>query len=210
MNLKMKFSKVVWITSYFFVYIFRFNKRLNLDPSIFEISGPIIVISNHRNILDPWIIFSSFPFTIFLKILPIKIYAATKFSNSKISVFLAKFNLIKVIYWLYDCIEIPEGSLENKLLPIYDALYLKKSILFFPEGGLKKGLYTENLKPGIIYVLKKFPEIPLVFVGVKYSRRRFLPTRQVTVSLKKVILDKSDISIEAIQSNINHQIKLCQ
>ena len=78
-------SLFVWFISYFIVFVLsKIFLSLHVqyeDKSFKEIKKPVIVVSNHKNSFDPWVIFVSLPFRVLLGLLPIRPFAKRTFKN---------------------------------------------------------------------------------------------------------------------------------
>jgi 1-acyl-sn-glycerol-3-phosphate acyltransferase len=149
-----------------------FRKIIILDEETLKINSPIIFISNHRSVLDPWIISSSLPFTFFLKHLPVKILASSsRFGKHKSIYLLKNFKILDFIYFLYQCVEIKDASSpEEKLENFQKEINKGYSVLFFPEGGISNENKIGEIKQGVAILRKNNPGKPFVFLAVNYKK----------------------------------------
>jgi 1-acyl-sn-glycerol-3-phosphate acyltransferase len=156
---------------------FKLNREIvYTDKTVFDIKTPIVFVSNHKGILDPFIISNSLPFHFLYQNLPVRILASTKrFKKTTYFVnLIQKSNILNIIYWLYQCIPLKdEGSPEEKLENLQNVINKKYSVLIFPEGGIVKGNDVGDIKQGVSILRKNNPEIPFVFASIKYKKTRF-------------------------------------
>ena len=147
--------KLTWIVSYFIIWpITRlvWPIKIVVSKSAAKIKGPVIIISNHKSFLDPWIIASAIPFKIFLKILPIRILGGREYGSFFLT-FLDKLKIIPLIYYIYGVIDIrKEWSFEEKTQPLIDAANHCQSVFIFPEGGLHQDDGLGLFKRGVSYI----------------------------------------------------------
>lgn len=154
--------KLVWTLSYFIYFpITRLFQRvkITIDDSFFDYDfrpdRPLIIISNHKTVLDPWLVNNSIPFKTLLKILPIRIMGSVTFTD-QIASFFNKVGLVKIAYFLYGVVPFKkEWTFEQKLSPLIECLERGESVMIFPEGRLNR---SDGLKPfrrGLIYLYKK-------------------------------------------------------
>lgn len=174
--------------TYLVMGIFSRSKEIIFDSDdVYRLRCGTIFVLNHKNPLDPWIFFHSLPFKVFLKVLPIRIYAGTKFGRNPLINFLDNIKIINLIYFLYGCVKVPEGgTAEEKLNKIFSAIEDNQSILFFPEGKLNMQPKISEIKDGISILRSKYPEKIFFFAGINYIRDEKGKTKA------KVIFGKSE------------------
>ena len=164
-NLKIKIVSIVYNLSWFLVrpfilLIFR-PKFFNVNV-INETEPPVIFASNHKSLLDSWIIGSAFPFR--SKFFPIIWLAAEKYF---------KMPIVSFIIRIYGSIPAKKGiGLKNSLKEaIYYLKEKKLSIGIFPEG---KVIFEENkidiFKRGIGYLFSNTKN-PIVPIAIRLSKR---------------------------------------
>jgi 1-acyl-sn-glycerol-3-phosphate acyltransferase len=151
-----------------------FRKIIILDKEVLKLKGQVVFVSNHKSILDPWIISSSLPFSFFIKNLPVKtLVSMNKFGSFKILTLLRNSGIIPFIHWLYQSVPIPElGTSEEKLIDFQKEINKGCSVLFFPEGGIKTNVEIGEIKQGISILRRNNPNIPFVFMTVRYKKTR--------------------------------------
>ncbi|MCX6713467.1 MAG: lysophospholipid acyltransferase family protein [Candidatus Vogelbacteria bacterium] len=146
---------IVWIVSYFITWpITRliWPVKMTVDKSVTKLKGPIIIISNHKSVFDPWLVPGAIPFRVFIKLLPIRILATKDYSDPT-CVWLEKFKLISLAHYLYGAISITKSlSFEEKTDPVVNAIKKGQSVIIFPEGGLNKEKTIGNFRRGVPYI----------------------------------------------------------
>lgn len=151
--------KLTWILTYFIYFpITRIFQRvkIKIEDSFynydFEPDRPLIIISNHKSVFDPWLISSVIPFKVFLKLLPIRVMGAVKFSDPMAS-FFRKIGLVKIIYFFYGVVPFEkEWTFEQKLEPLIDCLRRGERVMIFPEGGINRQDGINPFRRGIVYL----------------------------------------------------------
>jgi 1-acyl-sn-glycerol-3-phosphate acyltransferase len=201
-KIKNNISLFVWLFSYFVVFvlskIFFSIKTSYEDKNFQKIRKPVIVVSNHKNQFDPWIIFVSLPFKVFLRLLPIRPFAKDNFKKNSFLGFLASSKIIVFIYYIYNVITIPDvSSFQEKINPLIRALKENNTILIFPEGKIILNEDVGDFKKGAV-ALQEETGAPILPCSVRYGKRRFL-RKKVEVSFgkafyvpKKLLKNKED------------------
>jgi 1-acyl-sn-glycerol-3-phosphate acyltransferase len=187
-----------------------FRKIIILDKKVLKIDSPIVFVSNHKSIFDPWVISSSLPFSFFIKHIPVKILASTKkFGNNSFLYALKNFKLLDLIYFLYQCIPIKEAdNPEEKLEFLQGEIDKGYSVLFFPEGGIKKDVEIGDIKQGVSILRRNNPNLPFVFIFVKYEKT-FLPFyRKSSFVLSGPYFDQSENYQEFTNKILNNLSKV--
>ncbi len=182
-----------------------FRRIVILDKEVLKLNTPVVFVSNHRSISDPWIIASSLPFLFFIKHLPVKTLVSLNRFNKKNSVLMLAYNigLIHLIHFLYQSIPVPEvGTSEEKLTDLQKEIDKGYSILFFPEGGINRNGLGE-IKQGISILRKNNPNIPFVFVSVNYKKTSIPFFRKTTF----VMSDKSFDLVDNYQGFVGDKLK---
>jgi len=198
LSLREAFVEAIWIVSYFiFRPIFRALGKVEiryLDPDFDHVRRPIILMTNHQGMLDPWIISSSLPFAIFKRLLPIRPYATKRITDkSKLLYWLDKLNFVKIIYYLYDVLILPpkEASFDEKLAPSLEALANHESLIFFPEGGLT---LTDEIRPfrrGIVEIQRR-TGVPILPCTIRYHRHGWI-RYHITVTIGQPLFIPEEI-----------------
>lgn len=153
MRIRTIFSNIVWILTYFIywplVRIF-YSVKIKIDSSVLkEATKPIIIISNHQSLLDPWHVNVALPFRIFFNLLPIRMYAAAQRLKDPTSSKLKNFGIMGLVYFLCDVIVIPnDGTYVEKIMPLIDALKRSETAFVFPEGGMSTDGIVKDFKRG--------------------------------------------------------------
>jgi 1-acyl-sn-glycerol-3-phosphate acyltransferase len=155
--------KLTWVLTYFLCFpitrIFQ-HVKITIDDSFFDYDfrpdRPLVIISNHKSVFDPWLISNVIPFKTFLKILPIRIMGSVTFVD-RIAHFFDKVGLVKIIYFLYGVVPFEkEWTFEQKLAPLIDCLKQGERVMIFPEGGLNRAAGIKPFRRGLIYMHKEF------------------------------------------------------
>jgi 1-acyl-sn-glycerol-3-phosphate acyltransferase len=141
----------LWKLLIFFIY----RPRYYNIKEIIKLKRPIIVASNHKNFLDPWIIGIGFPFR--SKVFPIIWLAAEKFF---------KIPVISFILRAYSSLPVKRGiEVEESLKEALHYLKEEKvSIGIFPEGKIifdsdKIEIFKKGV--GFLYKETKTPVLPI-------------------------------------------------
>lgn len=115
-----------------------------------------IIIANHRNYLDPFLVCASVPFFHFLK---------TSFRYMTKPRYIKAFPFIPLFgaYPIYTKL----GSIEKSLAFTEELIKKGKNLLIFPEGKLSLDGNPAPARPGIAYLSRKYnlPIIPLAIKG---------------------------------------------
>lgn len=169
-------ESIIWLITYSVLNLILrlfFSVRIAVDPSL--LSSPpkgALLISNHKSMIDPWIIPVMMPFRLFNNFSPIRFSGATRF-NSPIRNFLYASGIIPLIYFLYNVIEIPQtGSTDEKLLPFKEALLRDETVMFFPEGSIMPDSSIGEFKRGSA-VLAHAANTPIIPISIRYKRGTF-------------------------------------
>ena len=120
-----------------------------------NIQKPILVIANHRTLLDPWLIGASLPFR--SSLFPIRYMGGSKF-NFPLNM-LYSIGIIPFIYWMFGVFTLPrDGTFEEKIQLVIDLLKRGETVIIFPEGRryyhdgigeFKKGAAEIALRTGV-------------------------------------------------------------
>lgn len=168
----------------FYKLYYRFEARgvENLDG----LRDPILFISNHITLHDPWLAASSLRFgSRFLKVHPI---GGSKF-NPPLK-WLYDIGVIPFIYWLFGVVSIPkEGTREEKIQPIVEMLKTGQSVIIYPEGGRTmehRGI--REFKAGTAEVFLR-TKVQIVPIGI---RRLDPPKRGICLTFGKSFMPTSN------------------
>lgn len=151
--------KAVNIVSYLicrFIILVIIRPKVEIDKSVYQYNKKpgkgLILICNHKNISDPWILCASLPTRVFFKIMPIRIMGALDFSDPTASL-LSKLGIVKIIYYLYGVMSFRKNwTFEEKLAPFINCVRSGGTILVFPEGRLYRERGVGQFKQGIIHI----------------------------------------------------------
>ncbi len=149
---------------FFVVYKFLYKLEARGVENVSEIQKPILIISNHRSINDPWLIGASLP--VFSNFFPLRYIGGTRFNPPLIWFY--KIGIISFIYWLFGAFALSnEGTLEDKIQPAIKLLKQGNAVIIFPEGGRKSrsGILGEFKKGAAEIFLKT--GVPILPVSIK-------------------------------------------
>ena len=107
-----------------------------------DVKDPVIFISNHITLNDPWLAGTSLPLG--SKFLKVHTIGGSRFSPPL--KWFYDVGIIPFIYLLFGVVKLPkEGTMEEKIQPIVDVLKKGESVLIYPEGGraLEEGAIRE-------------------------------------------------------------------
>ena len=189
-KIKNCFAFTVWFFSYFVVF---FLSKIFLSISVsYEdkkfkgVKSPMLVVSNHKNLFDPWIIFVSMPFWSYVKLLPIRPFVKNKFSEKKSLLgVLSSLGVIKFVYFIYNVIVVSNnGDFEDKIKPIVDTLKEKNTVLIFPEGKIILDTEVGEFKKGAVVVQER-TGVPILPCAVRHGKRGLF-RKKVSVSFGKI------------------------
>lgn len=148
-----------WLVAYIPLRtLWRFEKQY---PNHSDIERrPLLIVSNHKHVFDPWFITLSLPFSQFKKILPIRFLATRNFRNP----------LLNLVYWIiiYPFMYWPNGvyilpprgkdenlSIADKTKEVREAMRRGEALLFFAEGGVNHKDGIGEFKRGPAYIQKE-------------------------------------------------------
>lgn len=169
-------ESIIWLITYSVLNLILrlfFSVRIAVHQSL--LSSPpkgALLISNHKSMIDPWIIPVMMPFRLFNNFSPIRFSGATRF-NSPMRNFLYAIGVIPLIYFLYNVIKIPEtGSTDEKLVPFREALLRGETVMFFPEGSIMPDGSIGEFKRGSAS-LAHATNAPIIPISIRYKRGTF-------------------------------------
>lgn len=206
----------VWFLSYFVVYflskIFLSIEVHYEDKSFKDVKKPTIVVSNHENPFDPWIIFVSMPFWSYVKLLPVRPFAKNKFSEKRSFLgVLSSLRIINFIYFIYNVIIVSSDvSFEEKIKPIIDSIKENNTVLIFPEGKIILDTEVGEFKKGAV-VIQERTGAPILPCAISHGKRGLF-RKKVYVSfgkpfyISKELMDNKDDYAEA-REDLRKKIK---
>lgn len=170
--------KIVNIVSYClcrFTILFIVRPEVKIDPAVLTYRKKrdegLVMISNHKLLLDSWIICASLPAKTFFSLMPVRIMGALDFADPVANT-LQKLGVVKIIYYLYGVLGFhKEWTLEQKLGPFVSCLKSKGTILVFPEGRLVHESGVAPFKQGIVRIYQQAPSDILPFAVNKEKNK---------------------------------------
>lgn len=210
-NLKRKIVIAWQFFEWFLAYIplrtiFYFKKEYPRDEDI--ATRPLLIVSNHKHVFDPWFITLSLPFSQFRKILPIRFLATRNFKNP----------LFNIIYWviIYPFMYWPNGvyvlpprgkdahlTIDEKTQEVREAMANHEALLFFAEGGLYKKEGVGEFKRGATYIQKE-TGASILPLAIRFKGVWWLPwplgKRYISWSKQIIYIPKEMVNNEHIAS----------
>ncbi len=189
-KIKRSISFLVWLVSYFVVFVVSkpfVSLSVSYEDREFKgVKRPMIVTSNHKGPFDPWMIFLSLPFRVYLRLLPIRPFAKRRFKNKRSLLgLMSLLGIVGFIYYIYNVITIPDSdSFEEKIQPLVETLKSKDTILMFPEGSFFLNDGVGEFKKGTV-VLQERTGVPILPCAVRYGERKLF-RRKMNVSFGEV------------------------
>lgn len=117
--------------------------------------GPAIIIANHNSHLDTLLLTALFPMRMWASIAPVA--AADYFMRTSTIAWLSR-NFIGII----PIARKREGTDDDPLAPISQALQAGRVVIFFPEGSRGEPEVMTVFKSGIARLAERHPEVPIV------------------------------------------------
>jgi len=191
-------QSIIWLTTYLVLYPIlhiAFSVKIKSVNNFKNVNTPLLIIANHKSMIDPWIIPIMMPMKVFTKVSPIRFTGATYF-NSPARQLLYTLGIIKFIYFLYDVIPLKkEGTLYEKLQPFKEAIGEGSAVMFFPEGTMVKEDKVKKFKRGSA-VLAKMTNANIWPISIKYSgngwRKKCDISYGKTFKIPKNLFQKND------------------
>jgi 1-acyl-sn-glycerol-3-phosphate acyltransferase len=198
------FSIVEWIL----LYPFRITRTIYFESEdLFKYRGNMLIASNHKGIFDPWVLFSSLPFSCVSRISPFKILAKPISSlppSNSLEVILLKLKMIDVVYWIHQCILVrPVGDTREKLVDFQTEIDLKNTVLMFPEGKISSTESLGLIKKGISILREDNPNLPFLFVSIKYKKTKIPFIHKTAVSFSKLSLENPEDYSQYVADYLN-------
>lgn len=160
---------------------FFFRVKGDYDPIILhklDRQRGLIIISNHTNKLDPFVILASLPFKLFLNLLPIHFMTSSNY----------------LLHWQQKIFLIPLGCYPHKTKDAdYSSLtesevFLSRGgrVFIFPEGRIKRVNDRIKAKRGVGVLLKQtdYPVIPIRIQGLEGLTIKKMLARKINVSVR--------------------------
>lgn len=133
-----------------------------------DIKKPFIIASNHKHLLDPFIICLSLPF--WAKVWPIRFMAEYKRVHGPILRFLLKTKILLVFYKILGTFPANRGQgVEYAIRLPLKLLKAGQSVLIFPEGRIIHNDDLGEFKQGVA-VMALRSSVPVLPVGLSRSK----------------------------------------
>ena len=123
------------------------NFKINKDNTY-------ILVSNHKQKIDPFLITYTLPLNVILKLIPFRFITTEKYFNN---------TLYKPILLLYGCIPANKKVLKKSII----LLNKKETLFIFPTGGLAENEYLKP-KVGMIYLEQNVPSSRIIPINISY------------------------------------------
>ena len=200
----MMLVKIVNVVSYLFcqLILLVIRPEIKIDPSILiyrKKSGQgLIMISNHKSLLDPWVICASLPPKTFFSLMPVRIMGALDFADPTAN-WLNKLGIVRIVYYLYGVMGFrQEWTFEEKLAPFINCLKTGGTILVFPEGRLNHDAGVAPFKRGVVHIYNAVPSdiLPFAINKLENKQNKSAKKNQITVGIGAI----TRIPISIIQS----------
>ena len=211
-TVKLGLSWVTWPLTYLVMYALSLFIKVNVtyeDPDLSSIKRPLIIISNHRKIFDPWYISFAIPFgTLFGKIFPLRPYSTLHISKKNVLGYfiLKSMRMIKLTYFIYNTIQVPENaSFDEKISPIVTALRKKQSILFFPEGRLSLDDSISDFKKGIVRI-QQLSGAQILPVAIRYDKGVYVSVGKPITIPKELIENHDSDEFQAARNFLREKV----
>ena len=161
------------------------NQHTNKDQLI---SGPVIIVANHRHPIDPLIFMVGLFPRLTYALLPITPYAAPPQRLNRPGQRIARaFGLLHFVYFLCNATTIPEqGTTTEKLQPLVRTIKQGQSVLIFPEGRCHQGTKSLPFKKGVTE-LHRMTNIPILPCAITYQKIWGIPRARLTTGTPTMI-----------------------
>ncbi|OHA60859.1 MAG: hypothetical protein A2556_00450 [Candidatus Vogelbacteria bacterium RIFOXYD2_FULL_44_9] len=184
------FTKQAWVISYLFFcrvilrFFYKYEIKIHPDLDLSK-KEPILIIANHRSMLDPWIIIGALSFKTFRQLLPIRMLGAKNFLNPIVNMF-NKIGAIPVVYFFYNVIPVSGQTFEEKISGPVQALQNGETVFMFPEGKIKikSDDVLAEFKKGFA-AIDRITHVPILPVFVNYEKGHGFRTK-CTVKFDKL------------------------
>ncbi len=157
------FQKSLWVVCnpVFRVFLrFKVNGKENFKKIN---DGKVIIVANHKSILDPLFVGASIPF--FSNIWPLRFMVAQGNFQTPLLNFFYNIGLLKLFYFIMGCFPAIKGQGLQKALEIPEKILKNNegSIMIFPEGGkvLKEGLGKGRRGAAALAIKTGYPVLPM-------------------------------------------------
>lgn len=149
-------QKILLCTMYFLMYVFADFKIEGKEHAKSIKRGPVLIITNHKGLLDPPLIGLAFPF--FSKIYPLRFITKDGFFKNFFS---------RMLFKSMGCFPAKQrGGLEESMKKPAELLREGATVIFFPEGRIVNEDAFGDIKLGVGVLALRFPEIPILPVAI--------------------------------------------
>ncbi|MAZ40938.1 hypothetical protein CL654_02380 [bacterium] len=150
---------------------------------------PLLIVGNHKTVIDPWLFVQSLPFKYYWSILPIRFLATQS----------PRHWFLKIIYWVitYPFIYWPNGvlilpprdkdgvlTIEDKTASTVDRLQKGEAVMIFAEGRVHKKDGIGEFKRGPQHIHYK-SKAPILLTTIKIKGPWWLPWSKRTIRWDK-------------------------
>lgn len=202
------FSWIISYISYRYIWVFKKNIPLGLLGN-----GPVIIVSNHKSMYDPWFLTMTLPFSIYKKIVPIRFLASQNFNNSFLNA-IYFFIIYPFIYFLNGVLLLPPRrkngilTIEDKTASSIAALKRGETLIIFAEGKVWRYKGVHEFKRGPAYIQKN-TQAPILLVSIRFQGYWWLPWHKRIIHwdnkhifIPEEIIDDSEKATEWLRQGV--------
>lgn len=161
----MLIQRAIWIVVRPLVWLFVDIKFATPNGKFPAVQRPFIIVSNHKHMLDPFVVCTSFPF--WGKVWPVRFMAEDKRFKNKILNFLLKIRLMQLAYKVLGAFPSHRGEGIDKAIELpLRFLAQGQSVLIFPEGRVQRRDELGEFKHGASAMALE-SGLPIVPVSLK-------------------------------------------
>jgi hypothetical protein len=95
------------------------------------------------------------------------------------------------------------GDVRAKLVPFQKEINSDNSVLIFPEGKIQDTQSLGLIKTGISILRKDNPDLPFLFVAIKYEKSKLPFLRKTKVIFSSLSLDNADDYQQYVANRFN-------
>ncbi|OHA13958.1 MAG: hypothetical protein A2909_02460 [Candidatus Tagabacteria bacterium RIFCSPLOWO2_01_FULL_39_11] len=170
--------------SFIFIYLRHFIAQLLILKPFFRIffnlkvyglektknaGGPLIIISNHKHMLDSFVITAALPF--FSSVIPMRAMAETKHFRSPYLNFLLRVGIVQFVYWWFSAFPVIRGEgIEKALIKPRKIITEGGVVLIHPEGRVVKNYDIEIFKRGAA-ILAQSTNTPILPIALRITKK---------------------------------------
>ncbi|MDD5032597.1 MAG: lysophospholipid acyltransferase family protein [Candidatus Pacebacteria bacterium] len=153
-----------------------FKLKVSGQEHLKNLSGPLLIIGNHKYFIDSFALGASLSFS--SNLYPIRIMGAVDFFYDPVLEFLRKLGAIKIVYWVFSVFPAVKGRGLEEALKIPKRIIEEGGVVFLhPEGQIIKGDDIGKFKRGApgLALAANAKILPVVFKrGEKHSKRDYI------------------------------------